>query len=233
MATAALSPTRAMRRPRRIDLRAVLGVILMLLAMAGSAVVWSTLSDTRPVVVATRDVPAGAVLSASDVSIARLRLDDTLYQAAIPGDSAGSLVGKQLAEPVHAHQILVQSQLSPRQALAPGQVAMTIPVTAESAVGGGLHPGDAVEVLETVSKGKPDSKTSVVLPRAAVYSVGYDQQSTVINTSGSQASTPPAAALKSITLRVTPDQASALAQARWNADLDVVLLAPAQAGGAQ
>ncbi len=229
MAVAALSPARALRRPRHLDLRAVLGVVLMLFTIAGSLVVWSALSDTRAVLVATRDVPAGAVLSSGDVSITHLRLDDSVYQAAVPADTVASLVGKQLAEPVHAHQILVQSQLNPRAPLAPGQVAMTIPMSAENAGGGEIRAGDSVEVFQTVNKGKPESKTTVVLPRVVVYSLGYDQQSTVINSGASATGTAPGGVLKSITLVVTQDQASALALAKWNSELDLVLLPPQQA----
>ena len=231
VAVTALSPARALRRPRHLDLRAVLGVVLMLFTIAGSMVVWSALSDTRAVLVATRDVPAGAVLSSGDVSITHLRLDDSIYQAAVPADNVAALVGKQLAEPVHAHQILVQSQLNPRAALAAGQVAMTIAMTAENAGGGEIRAGDSVEVFQTINKGKPDSKTAVVLPRVVVYSVGYDQQSTVSNSGGSTSGTAPTGVLKSVTLAVSQDQAAALALAKWNSDLDLVLLPPQQPSG--
>ena len=211
----------------------MLGVVLMLFTIAGSMVVWSALSDTRAVLVATHDVPAGAVLSSNDVSITHLRLDDSIFQAAVPADSIATLVGKQLAEPVHAHQILVQSQLNPRAPLAPGQVAMTIPMTAENAGGGEIRAGDSVVVFATVSKGKPDTKTTVVLPRVVVYSVGYDQQSTVINSGGSSAGAIPAGVMKSATLVVSQDQAAALSLAKWNSDLDLVLLPPQPTTGGQ
>jgi pilus assembly protein CpaB len=225
MASLAQTPARAVPRFRLSDRRPVLGVVVMLLAIAGSAVLWSS-AGTQEVVVAARDVPAGAVLTPSDLTTDRLRLGEQEYAAAIPKSEVTSLMGRQLDEPIHANQILVRGQLSSRAPLPAGQVAMTIAVTPESAAGGAVGPGDWVEVLETVSKGQPDTRTSVVLPRAQVYAVGQDQPSTVV--AGGSSSSSSGGSLKWVTLQITPDEASALAQAKWNADLDVVLLPPGQ-----
>ncbi len=239
MAVAHVSPTHALREPRRIDWRAALGILVTLSATGGSLLFWSTTSDTRSVLVATRDLPPGAVLSISDVAAARVRMEDALYRAAIPLADQGQVVGKQLAEPVHAQQVLVRPQFAAMSLLTVEQGAMTIPVTAETAAGGRLQPGDSVQVLVTVAKGKPESRTIVVLPRVTVYDVGYDGRVAVVNASAASASSADAAgtassratrgALTSVTLAVTQDQALQLAQARWNGDLDVILLPPAAA----
>src|SRR5712692_1155189 len=71
MATAVLTPTRALRQARRLDLRAVFGLFLLLVATGGSIAFWSASSDTRAVLVATRDLPAGATLKLMDLAIAR------------------------------------------------------------------------------------------------------------------------------------------------------------------
>ena len=158
--TGALSPTRALRRSRHLDGRALVGVLLTLLAVGGGMVVFNAASDSRGVLVATRGLPA---------------------------------------------------------------------------VAGHIRPNDAVTVLATFDKGKPDSKTSVVLPRVRVYDVGYDQSAPVVNTGGSAGAT--AASQGQITtvtliLDNPKQQESQLAQAKWNADLDVVLLPPSAAGDA-
>jgi Flp pilus assembly protein CpaB len=231
MAATVLSPARALRQPRRVDLRAVFGLFLLLVATGGSIAFWSASSDTRAVLVATRDLPAGATLRLMDLAIARVRLDDAMYQAALPADAQGTAIGKQLAEPVHAQQLLVWAQVSSRPPLGPDQVALTIPVKAETAVGGRVRPGDEVQVLLTTNKGKPESRTTIVLPRVRVYDVGHDEHLTVVNTSGSSdLSTRPEVRgpLSSLTLLVTQDQALQLAQARWNGELDVALLPVAQ-----
>src|SRR5947209_20528260 len=86
MAVATLTPARALRRPRRADPRALIGVCVTLAALAGSVAFWVTSSDARPVLVATRDLPVGTTLRASDLTVAYVRMDDALYRAALPAD---------------------------------------------------------------------------------------------------------------------------------------------------
>lgn len=224
MAAVALSPTRALHRPRHLDWRALFGFLLLLVATGGSIVFWSASSDARPVLVALRDLPAGATLRAADLAVAHVRLDDAMYAAAIPADELGNLAGKQLTEPIHAQQLLVQAQLSSRPVLGPGELALAVPIAPETAVGGRVRAGDEVQVLLTINQGKPEAATTVVLSRATVYDVGYDQRVTVVNTDlAGQSSQGPA---KWLTLIVTPQQALALTQARWAGQLDVALLPP-------
>src|SRR5881628_1760192 len=100
MAVATLTPARALRRPRRADPRALIGVFVTLAALAGSVAFWVGASDARPVLVATRDLVEGTTLRESDLSIAYIRMDDVLYRAALPSDMLPSLVGRQLGEPI-------------------------------------------------------------------------------------------------------------------------------------
>ncbi|MFN8472793.1 MAG: Flp pilus assembly protein CpaB [Anaerolineae bacterium] len=222
-----LTPSRALRRPRRIDMRAVLGVFVTLVAFGGSLAFWTLSSDARGVVVATRDLPATTILGAPDLAVSQVRVDDAIYQTAIPASELSSLVGKPLAEPVHAQQMLVRAQVAPRPPLSADRVALTIAVSPETAVGGRLRPGDSVQVLVTLNKGKPDTRTSVVLPRVSVYDVGYDQWTTAFSTdaAGNAVVQGPT---KWVTLTLTPEQARQLAEAKWSGDLDVALLPPQQ-----
>lgn len=229
MATATLTPDRALRRPRRVDMRAALGLFILLVATIGATIAWSGATDSRAVLVATRDLPAGATLSPADLAVVRLRADATVDAAALPASSEDQLVGKALAGPAYAHQVLVRAQLSARPALGPGQVAFSVPVTADSAVGGRLQTGDAVRVYVTTAKGTPAAKTSVVVEQATVLEVGYDPQLAAVGASSSdQNATSPdvQSGVRWLTLRVTPQQAQALALARWNGALDVALLPP-------
>lgn len=228
MVDRSLTPVRALRRPRRVDWRVVAGVLLLLISVLGTITFWSSTIDTRAVLVARRDLPAGATIGTADLAVAQVRLDDTLYAAALPATEQAALAGKQLAEPVHAGQILVRAQVAGPSRLAPDQLAITIAVKTETAAGGALRPGDAVRVFLTQNKGKPDSRTSVVLDRVTVYSVGHDERLTMTNPNGATAGTTATdtGPLTSLTLIVTPDQALQLANAKWNGDLDVALLPP-------
>ena len=225
MAVTTLSPARALRQPRRLDLRALVGVLLMLAATGGAIVAWTAAENTRPVVVATRDLPGGTILAEGDLAVRRVRVDDGMFAAAIAGPDVSSLVGRQLAEPVHAQQLLVQAQVSPKPSVPPGQLVLTIPIRPDNAAGGRVRSGDLVQVLATSNKGKPDSKTDVILAQATVYDAGRDDANSVV---GSTATTANAAAPATwVALVVTQDQAVQLANARWNSDLDVAL-APGQ-----
>lgn len=231
MAVSTLTAHRTLARPRRLDGRVLVGIVLLLAATGGLLVLWTRLNDARPVLVAARDLPAGATLASSDLAVAQVRLDDALYAAALPAERLDGLVGRQLAEPVHAQQILVGAQLATRPRLGPGQMAVTIPVSAKTAAGGLIRPGDQVRIFATLSKGKPESKTVVVLDRVTVLDVGQDDQLAVVNTAAADpgARSAPRGPLGSLTLVVDSVQdTQALVQARWNGDLDAALLPPEQ-----
>src|SRR5262245_55138053 len=124
VAPTTLTPSRALRPPRRLDLRGLFGVLLLLVATGGSIGVWSALSDSRGVVVATRDLLAGATLGAGDLTVTRVRVDDAVYRAAVPAEDLPALVGRQLAEPAHARQLLTRAQVSARPPVVPDRMAL-------------------------------------------------------------------------------------------------------------
>src|ERR671937_3192434 len=99
MGVAAVPSERALRQPARVDARKVVGLFLFCVAVVGGLLYWQSITDLRPLVVATRDRPAGATLGPSDLATARLHADEVVYGAAVPGEELASLVGRQLAEP--------------------------------------------------------------------------------------------------------------------------------------
>jgi Flp pilus assembly protein CpaB len=228
MAVATLSSARALRRPRRADPRAIVGIVLTLAALAGSVAFWVSATDSRPVLIATRELPAGATLNTGDLGIAYVHVDDAVYRAALPADNLQSLVGRQLGEPVHAEQVLARAQLADQLGLGRDQVAITIPARPDSAVDGRLRPGDSVQILVTVTdKSRGSAHTSQVLDRALVFEVGRETSLAGSSTTGTDATGVTRGAITSITLAVTADQARQLAEARRTGELDIVLLPPA------
>jgi Flp pilus assembly protein CpaB len=227
MAVATLTPVRAtLRRSRRADPRALIGVFVTLAALAGSVAFWVGSSDARPVLVATRDLPVGSVLRSADLAVAYIRMDDSLYRAALPADMLEALVGRQLGEPIHAQQVLARAQVADKAGLSADQVAITIPARPDSAVDGRLRPGDLVQVLVTlVDKTKNEARSRLVLDHAQVFEVGRDQS---FGSSSTSAETDPGArgTIASVTLAVTAEQARQLAEARRTGELDVLLLPP-------
>jgi Flp pilus assembly protein CpaB len=227
MSATTMTPARALHQPRQIDWRAVIGVLLTLVTVAGSVIFWTASSDTRSVLVATHDLPAGATLGSADLGVTRVRVDDSIYQSAVPASDLTTLVGRQLGEPIHAQQILARAQVSARPRLGPDQVALTIAVTPDTAVGGMLRPADQVEVLMTTDKGKPTARTTVVLPRATVYDVGHAETIGAVGVNLTNTALSPGST-RWLTLVVSQDQAVQLAQAKWAGDIDVALLPPPQ-----
>ena len=69
----ALTAGGVVRPARHVDLRLVLGLLLVLLTLAGGLAFWQTLGQTTPVLVYARDVPAGAVIQPDDLTPSPMR----------------------------------------------------------------------------------------------------------------------------------------------------------------
>src|SRR5690242_18272521 len=79
-------PPRRVATPRWLDLRMVLGVVLVLGAVSIGAVVVSRAGDTHGVIAATRDLAAGTRLTSGDLTVVQVRL---------PDDGRGLYLGEQ------------------------------------------------------------------------------------------------------------------------------------------
>jgi Flp pilus assembly protein CpaB len=102
------------------------------------------------VLVAARDLPAGAVLRASDLGTAELAGDAGTMAALLPERELDHVLGRQLAAPVAQGAPLTRASVA-TSGSAPA--AFTLVVPALRALGGSLHPGDRVTVLATFESG--------------------------------------------------------------------------------
>ena len=213
--------------PRRIPVRAMLGLAL---AAAAVAMVYGVNRSAQPrtveVLRATRDVPIGAVLRAVDFTPVSEALPDDVAQFLVSASDRDSFVGRRAGQRLNAGELVSLRQVQPpSRQIPPGQRLYSIPVSAEAAAGGqAVDAGDNVEVVVTVNKGQPDqARTQVVLPRATVYQVG--RQGTSYTPLGGSDQSVGDAKLTSLTLLLTSDaDYQALARARWIGDLDVAVL---------
>lgn len=101
------------------------------------------------VMVAARDLAAGAVLSAGDVR--EHRLDPALAGAGGLAEPAAA-VGQRLAAPIAAGEVVTETRLLSAGALArlePGARAVHVPLP-DAGTAGALSAGDHVEVIRTV-----------------------------------------------------------------------------------
>ncbi len=225
MASASLTPDRALLISRRINSRAVIGLFLALTATVAGLFFWSSTSETRPVLVASRDLAVGTTIDPSDLLTAHVRVPDEMYEATVPATQKSTLIGQQVAEPVHSGQMLMRSEVAGGARLRSNELAITIAVSPETAAGDLLRPGDQVQVLLTRDKGDPGSTTEVVLPRARVYDVGYAEGSTRYSQEGMPTSESSHGAVGTLTVIVSQQDAVKLANAKWNGEIDVALLA--------
>jgi len=129
---------RRVRPPRWLDLRLVLGVLLVLGSVLIGARVVAAADATVPVWAASGDLSAGTALGADDLVAVEVRLDDVA-----PGYLAASThpQGRTLARSVHRGELLPRSALDRPKAL----VQLALPVQA-GYVPPGLDRGRLVDV---------------------------------------------------------------------------------------
>jgi hypothetical protein len=136
---------RRVRPPRWLDLRLVLGVLLVLCSVLVGARVVTAADATVPVWAASGDLAAGTVLSGEDLVAVQVRLDDAAggYLSASTRPQ-----GRTLARPVR------RGELVPRSALdrPPALVQLALPVQA-GYVPPGLDRGRLIDVYALVGNG--------------------------------------------------------------------------------
>lgn len=131
-------PRRA-RRPRWLDTRLVLGVVLVVGSVVLGAVVVSRASETSSMWSLRRDLPAGAVLAASDLAAVDVRLGDDVRGYVPAGDA---VVGRRLVDDVGAGQLLPTSALEGDG----GQAQVTVSIPFDRADAPSLTRGDRITV---------------------------------------------------------------------------------------
>lgn len=203
----------------RIDGRMLLGVALVAVSIIGGLLLLGSASDTTAVVVANKDMPQGHVIEAGDLSTTQLRAEGGLSSLLIPQAEVGSLVGRTLGTRVVAGEPVIRPDLSSGPVIGAGEVAITIPVNADS-VYPGLRPGDAVTVLGTAGGSQADGPTVTVLKRALVYDVSAERSPTSIGSDGQSTR-----GLTNVTLVVPSGVAEQVAHAAVSWTVTLALLA--------
>jgi SAF domain len=169
------SPTpRRIATPSWLDLRLVLGVLLVLASVLVGAEVVSNAGRTYPVVAVTHDLAAGTVLTDDDV---------TLRQVQLPGHGKGiyltakeKAIGKRLQRPVSRDELLPAGAVTGVGA----QVKLTVPLAAGNAPT--LHAGQRIEVWLSTS----NCASVVLLADVTVQSVHADAGSSLSDGNGGQ-----------------------------------------------
>jgi hypothetical protein len=132
-------PSPAPRRvatPRWLDLRLILGVVLVLAAVLLGAVVVSRARHTDREVAVTRDLAAGTTLRADDLRVVDAQLPDERAYLGNPDDA----VGRILTRPLSAGELLPAAALGAQ----PAATTVTVPFAADAAPQ--LHRGQRIVV---------------------------------------------------------------------------------------
>lgn len=206
--TVAASPTpRRLRGPSWLDLRLIVGVLLVLASVVVGARVVGAADESVTVWAAARDLSAGTTLRSADVRLVQVRLFDAgpVYLGA-----EAELPGRVLDRPVRSGELLPASSLgSPSD-----RVSVALPVPG-SGVPFDLTRGQLVDVYATGpdSQGGPDV-TRLVLAAAPVQAVDGENTGVLSSAGG----------LRQIVVSVPSTTAGELVAAIAGRDLALAIL---------
>ncbi len=212
---------RAIAMPR-VDVRALAGLALVAVAVAGGLTLWRQAQVTLPVVVAVGEIVPGHVIERADLAVSQARFEGPLAVLAIAGPELDALVGRTAVGQVHAGALVLRPDLGHGPVIGPDQVAVTVPVQAD-AVYARMRRGDEVAVMATSDKGKPQSLTVPLLTRATVFDVALEPSRVSLGGSGNSEES---GRLTNVTLVIPRAEAERVAHAVVNAQLTLLLLAP-------
>lgn len=214
--------------PFHLERRMLAGILLVGLSVAGGLSLWRSATRTTTVLVAAADIQPGQVIQGGDLRVAEAHLDSNLAALALTNSDLAATVGRTAANAIHSGEMVVRPDLATGPVLGADQVAVTIPVKADT-IYPGVRPTDEVAVLATSDPGKADSRTVTLLDRATVFDVGLDQGvvRSIPAVAANQGATP-----KNITIAVPRSAAEVVANAIANSQLTIVLL-PQQGSGSK
>lgn len=156
------SPTpRRVAMPRWLDLRLVLGVVLVLVAVLIGATVLARARHTDKELAVTRDLAAGSTVRAADLRLVDTQLpDDVRHDGGYLNDAA-DVVGKVLAKPLHKGELVPASALT----VATSATTVSVPFAADAAPA--LTRGQRIVVWLST----PSCPSVVLLPDVTVQDV--------------------------------------------------------------
>lgn len=160
------SPTpRRWARPRWVNLRVVVGLLLVVASMVAGARFLAADRETIEIWSVRTDLAVGAVLRADDLQAREVRLGES--SAVYLATDSSSPVGQEVNRQLHAGELLPAGAVG---LPAEGRVVV-LPVQPERLPDGVVH-GSEVDVYLSTGRGAGESATHRVLEAVTVQSVG-------------------------------------------------------------
>lgn len=183
------------------------------------------------VVAASRDMPAGTRLKASDLKLISVAAKDA---------SSAVLTDVKLAQdrvllfPANANEPIAQNRLATQggieglaATIEPGKRAVSVPITDATGAGGLIQPRSHVDVLFTRTGSMNEAVTTVVLENVVVLAIGrMTEVASVSAPAGGSTPAPSSSASRAATLLVLPEQAAKLEFARQQGKISLALRNP-------
>ena len=169
-----ISSTTHQRRPWQIGL----GIALVLVCAAVAGAVFQSSAKKVSILVAAKSLPAGTVLTASDLATASIPASGNITAMAATGSSV--VIGQQLDTPVYPGQVLVRQMLAATPQLASGEQVVGVLLKGDQMPSVALVAGDVVHVVavpqagqgSTIGGNTGGTIGSTLVPSATVFAVG-------------------------------------------------------------
>jgi Flp pilus assembly protein CpaB len=208
------TPTQQEPKPPRRFLQPLplAGVVLVLIAVIAYWSVYASSTKRTPILVATHTLPAGTVLSASDLHTGELAGEGPLLSALVPGRELQQVIGRRLTSELSAGAPLPTGAIGTQHAQTSS--AFTLAIPEYDVTGTTLQSGEHITVLATFNAG--GGQSAVTRP------VARDVQ--VLTVGEAPANSDPSTTTVPVTISVAnPSLASSLALANEDAKLDLLV----------
>jgi Flp pilus assembly protein CpaB len=150
-------------RPQVNGRRALIGFIVALVAITVVIISLKSGSRTELVVSVKAPVAAGSVITSADLGEASLPVGASV--PSIPAAQQGGVVGQVARVPLYPGDIIEPHDVGSQPSLPPGDIAMTLSLAPEQALGGTLRANDVVDVFAaptTVAPGAAPAAAEVL-----------------------------------------------------------------------
>ncbi len=149
-----------------VNLRSVLGLVLVFGAVFAGTLVLQRAQHLVPVYAAAHDLPSGVPLANGDVSLVRVRLPAAELGRYLQPSTGHPVTGKMLAAPLRQHTLVPADGLIPSLEQG-GMVELAINIDHGDMLQG-LRPGDHVQILGAYSDGLHKGAAEVLVESAEV-----------------------------------------------------------------